>query len=93
MGFTPDEVVVDFKKRIQHYADAYETIDEKLEPNQSFLKVFNAGQKVLVHKHEGHIQSRIVYYLMNCNLAPRTIYLTRHGTVESKLYHKTVYSM
>ena len=32
-----------------------------------------------VHKHEGHIQSRIVYYLMNVHITPRTIYLTRHG--------------
>ena len=32
---------------------------------------------MLVHKHEGHIQSRIVYYLMNIHITPRTIYLTR----------------
>ena len=30
-----------------------------------------------MHKHEGHIQSRIVYYLMNIHITPRTIYLTR----------------
>ncbi len=79
VGFTPDDVVSDFKERIHHYVSAYQTIDEKFEPGLSFIKIFNAGQKVLVHKHEGHIQSRIVYYLMNINLAPRTIYLTRHG--------------
>ena len=33
----------------------------------------------MVHKHEGHIQSRIVYYLMNIKVVPRTIYLSRHG--------------
>ena len=70
---------MDFKKRIQHYEDQYETINEARESQLSFMKIFNAGQKVLVHKHEGHIQSRIVYYLMNINLGPRTIYLTRHG--------------
>lgn len=36
-----------------------------------------AGAKVLVHRHEGHIQSRIIYYLMNIHILPRTIYLTR----------------
>lgn len=36
-----------------------------------------SGQKVVVHKHEGHIQARIVYYLMNTHITPRTIYLTR----------------
>ena len=33
----------------------------------------------MVHKHDGHIQSRIIYYLMNVHLTKRTIYLTRHG--------------
>ena len=45
----------------------------------SFLKTFDTGRKVVVHKHEGHIQARIVYYLMNVHITPRTIYLTRHG--------------
>lgn len=36
-----------------------------------------AGAKVLVHRHEGHIQSRVIYYLMNIHILPRTIYLTR----------------
>ncbi len=73
------DVVNDFKARIRHYEEQYETLDENLEPDYSFLKIFNAGEKVLVHKHEGHIQSRIVYYLMNVHLTKRTIYLTRHG--------------
>lgn len=40
---------------------------------------------MVVHKHEGHIQSRIVYYLMNIHIVPRTIYLTRHGESEQNL--------
>ena len=79
VGFSADDVVEDFQKRIQHYEKQYETIDEKTEDYLSYMKIFDAGEKVLVHKHEGHIQSRIVYYLMNINLKPRTIYLTRHG--------------
>ena len=72
-------VVQDFLKRIAHYEDQYEPLDDKIESDFSFLKIYNAGEKVLVHKHEGHIQSRIVYYLMNVHLTQRTIYLTRHG--------------
>ena len=37
----------------------------------SFLKTFDTGRKVVVHKHEGHIQARIVYYLMNVHITPR----------------------
>lgn len=77
------EVVTDFKKRIAHYESLYEPLDETTEDrNYSFIKVFNAGKKVMVYQHEGHIQSRIVYYLMNIHIAPRTIYLCRHGQSE-----------
>ena len=69
----------DFRKRIEHYQAQYESLDEAMESDYSFMKIFNCGKKVLVHKHEGHIQSRIVYYLMNIHIVPRTIYLCRHG--------------
>ena len=63
-----NEAVNDFKKRIAHYEDQYQTLDETLEPDLSFLKIFNCGKKVSVYQHEGHIQSRIVYFLMNLHL-------------------------
>ncbi|KAG8037703.1 hypothetical protein G9C98_005914 [Cotesia typhae] len=74
-----EEVLEDFMLRIEHYQEKYEALDESKEPNLSFMKIYNTGEKVLVYKHEGHIQSRIVYYLMNIHIVPRTIYLTRHG--------------
>lgn len=37
----------------------------------------SAGRRVVVHKQEGHIESRIAYYLMNIHITPRSIYLTR----------------
>ena len=63
-----NEAVNDFKKRIAHYEDQYQTLDETQEPDLSFLKIFNCGKKVSVYQHEGHIQSRIVYFLMNLHL-------------------------
>ncbi|XP_046463681.1 6-phosphofructo-2-kinase/fructose-2,6-bisphosphatase-like isoform X2 [Daphnia pulex] len=80
-----EAAVEDFLQRIDHYHDQYQTLDEVQEDGLSFMKIFNTGEKVLVHKHEGHIQSRIVYYLMNIHITPRTIYLTRHGESENNL--------
>ncbi|XP_018354655.1 PREDICTED: 6-phosphofructo-2-kinase/fructose-2,6-bisphosphatase 1 isoform X1 [Trachymyrmex septentrionalis] len=74
-----EDVLADFMLRIEHYQERYQPLDEELETDLSFMKIYNTGEKVLVHKHEGHIQSRIVYYLMNIHIVPRTIYLTRHG--------------
>lgn len=72
-----EEALQDFLLRIKHYQERYEPLDEVKEMHLSFMKVYNTGEKVLVHKHEGHIQSRVVYYLMNIHIMPRTIYLVR----------------
>ncbi len=74
-----DEALQDFMVRITHYEQVYDQLDEEKEKHLSFMKIYNAGEKVLVHRHEGHIQSRVVYYLMNIHITPRSIYLTRHG--------------
>ena len=84
-SYNKDQVYDDFVERIKHYEKQYQTIDEQLETSYSFLKIYNAGSKFTVHKHEGHIQSRIVYYLMNVKITPRTIYLTRHGKNTTEL--------
>ncbi|KAK3876254.1 hypothetical protein Pcinc_018941 [Petrolisthes cinctipes] len=78
-GMTSEDALNDFLQRIEHYMDMYQPLDEEAEDHLSFMKVYNTGQKVVVHKHEGHIQARIVYYLMNTHVTPRTIYLARHG--------------
>lgn len=72
-----DAVLRDFLLRIEHYQEKYQPLDEISEKDLSYMKIYNTGEKVVVHKHEGHIQSRIVYYLMNIHITPRTIYLTR----------------
>lgn len=72
-----DAVLRDFLLRIEHYQEKYELLNEVKEKELSYMKIYNTGEKVVVHKHEGHIQSRIVYYLMNIHITPRTIYLTR----------------
>ncbi|CAF1199506.1 unnamed protein product [Rotaria sordida] len=76
---TAEEAVSDFLSRIQQYERRYETINDKSERNYSFIKIFNCGERFLVHKIGGHMQSRVVYFLMNIHILPRTIYLTRHG--------------
>lgn len=84
-GVNKDKAIEDFLMRIQHYTRAYEPIDEKADKDMSFIKIFNQGEKFLVNKVSGHVQSRVVYYLMNIHVLPRTIYLTRHGETNMNL--------
>lgn len=77
--------VNDFLERIRLYEIQYEPIDDKLDKAWSFIKIYNVGERFLVNRVIGHIQSRVVYFLMNIRVLPRTIYLTRHGESDMNL--------
>ncbi|CAI4222385.1 unnamed protein product [Auanema sp. JU1783] len=79
---TEEQAKEDFLKRIENYKLQYEPLDEESDEDHSFIKVINAGKSFFVHNVNGHVQSRVVYFLMNIHLLPRSIYLTRHGESE-----------
>merc|ERR1719187_1893163 len=74
-----EDAIKDFLQRIGHYMEVYQAMDEEHESHLSFMKIVNAGEKLIINRHEGNLQSRIVYWLMNIHITPRTIYLSRHG--------------
>ncbi|EGT54182.1 hypothetical protein CAEBREN_09343 [Caenorhabditis brenneri] len=77
-----EEAKEDFLKRIENYRMQYEPLDEEYDEELSYIKVINAGKSFYVHNVNGHVQSRVVYFLMNIHLLPRSIYLSRHGESE-----------
>ncbi|KAF9357130.1 Fructose-2,6-bisphosphatase [Mortierella sp. NVP85] len=72
----PEQAVEDFKARIVHYKEAYEPITEE---ELTYIKLINVGSQVIINHIQGYLQSRIVYYLMNLHIAPRSIFFSRHG--------------
>ncbi|KAL3853720.1 hypothetical protein ACJMK2_017238 [Sinanodonta woodiana] len=84
-GMDKTEAMQDFLQRIEHYREHYESMDYSYDKNLSFIQIFNQGERFLVNKLAGHLQSRVVYYLMNIHVLPRTIYLTRHGESQMNL--------
>ncbi|XP_056279203.1 6-phosphofructo-2-kinase/fructose-2,6-bisphosphatase isoform X1 [Pseudoliparis swirei] len=80
-----EEAVADFLKRIECYKLTYVPLDDDKDRNLSYIKIFNVGSRYLVNRVQDHIQSRIVYYLMNIHVTPRSIYLCRHGESELNL--------
>ncbi|XP_031701031.1 6-phosphofructo-2-kinase/fructose-2,6-bisphosphatase 4a isoform X2 [Anarrhichthys ocellatus] len=81
-----EEAAEDFMKRIKCYENSYEPLDEVLDRDLSFIKIMDVGQRYLVNRVLDHIQSRIVYYLMNIHITPRSIYLCRHGESELNVH-------
>ena len=84
-GVDKNSAVQDFLQRIEHYRVHYEPLEHELDKDLSYIQIFNQGERFMVHKLAGHLQSRVVYYLMNIHVLPRTIYLTRHGESEMNL--------
>ena len=41
--------------------------------------MIDVGRKVVAHQIRGFLAGQTVYYLLNFNLAPRQIWITRHG--------------
>ncbi|RUS21930.1 6-phosphofructo-2-kinase-domain-containing protein, partial [Endogone sp. FLAS-F59071] len=83
IGWDPEEAIKDFKGRIDAHQPYYQTItDVRL----SFLKLMNVGERLIVNNVHGYLQSRIVYYLMNLHISPRTIYFARNGESLNETY-------
>eukprot|EP00092_Neocalanus_flemingeri_P010654 GFUD01011476.1.p1 GENE.GFUD01011476.1~~GFUD01011476.1.p1 ORF type:complete len:460 (-),score=98.97 GFUD01011476.1:95-1474(-) len=83
-----NEAVEDFRQRIEHYNAVYVPIEEEEEGHFTTMKVVNAGERLLISRQEGYLQSRIACWLMNIQLVPRTIYLIRHGECLNNLAGK-----
>ncbi|KAK5611097.1 6-phosphofructo-2-kinase/fructose-2,6-bisphosphatase 1 [Crenichthys baileyi] len=80
-----EEAMTDFVQRIECYKESYTSIDDEKDRKLSYIKIFDVGSRYLVNQVQDHIQSRIVYYLMNIHVTPRSIYLSRHGESELNL--------
>ena len=48
-----DHAVEDFKRRIAVYEQQYNTLDEELDKNLSFIKIYNQGERYLVNNIHG----------------------------------------
>jgi 6-phosphofructo-2-kinase/fructose-2,6-biphosphatase 2 len=80
-NFEKEEAAInDFQARIQQYEKCYESISEtELQGRICFVKLLKLGTQIKINNLQGYLQSRIVYFLMNLNIHPRSFYISRHG--------------
>jgi 6-phosphofructo-2-kinase len=79
-GTDPDAALEDFKKRVAIYEKNYVPLGDYEEDNHMpYVKMIDVGRKMISHQIRGFLAGQAVYYLLNFNLAPRMIWLTRHG--------------
>lgn len=75
----------DFLSRISLYERNYQTLNVEDDDDLTFIKLVNVGSQIIVNRIESYLESRIVYYVMNLHIKPRSIWLLRHGESEYNL--------
>lgn len=96
----PEKARADFLERVKAYETRYETVeDDECDGTIRYVKLFNVGQKVVMHHCSGYVVSNVGFYLSNIHIKPRRIWLMRHaeteeqkigklGSVSGKLTHR-----
>ncbi|KAK8200626.1 6-phosphofructo-2-kinase [Zalaria obscura] len=76
----PVAALADFKKRVVIYEKAYVPLGDYEEANNMpYIQMIDVGRKIISHQIRGFLSAQANYYLLNFNLAPRQIWITRHG--------------
>lgn len=87
VGQDPEKAAQDFRERIRNYEKIYQTIDED-EDDLTYLKIMNVSKQVIINRIQDYLQSRVVYYLMNLHIRPRSIWLSRVSRIlRSQMAH------
>jgi broad specificity phosphatase PhoE/predicted kinase len=81
-GVPEEEAVRDFRMRIRHYERRYEEVGEDEGP---FVKIIDVGRKMVLYRTHGYLLARVVHFLLNLHVQPRSVWLTRHGESEFNL--------
>ncbi|OMJ24593.1 6-phosphofructo-2-kinase/fructose-2,6-bisphosphatase 2 [Smittium culicis] len=89
------KVIDDFKLRISHYNGVYQQVGTKPDPNNpipelqdydesqlTYVRKINVGAQMVINRIKDYMQSRIVFFLMNIHITPRSILFSRHGESE-----------
>ena len=81
-GQDPEAAALDFRNRIRNYEKSYETIGET-EREYTYVKLINVSSTVIINQIKDYLSSRLVYYLQNLHIKPRSIWLSRVGKATS----------
>lgn len=85
----PVKSLEDFKKRVVIYEKNYVPLGDYEEAhNMPYIQMIDVGRKVISHQIRGFLSAQANYYLLNFNLAPRQIWITRHGLSEDNVSGK-----
>ena len=77
-----EKAVEDFRLKMEHYLEQYQTMSAKREPAASFIKIVNAGETVTARGLDSALDTRVLSYVSLFNPTAKTLYFSRHGESE-----------
>jgi 6-phosphofructo-2-kinase len=76
----PHMALKDFEERVHQYEKMYQPLgDFEENRNMPYCSLIDVGRKMVSYNVNGFLSIQTITYLMNFNLAPRQIWLSRHG--------------
>lgn len=88
----PEEARRDFQERLKQYESIYEPVDEELDKDIPYIKLYNVnellcydaqvGQHLKANRCNGVLESDVIFYLLNAHIQPRKIWLCMHGETD-----------
>ena len=60
-GWDAEKAIKDYYTRIREQEAFYEPI---IDPDVAWIKVINVGERIIINRIEGYLQSRIIFFLM-----------------------------
>lgn len=76
----PNKSFQDFQDRVAQYEKSYQPLgDYEEQRNMPYCSLIDVGRKMVSFQANGFLSIQTITYLMNFNLAPRQIWLSRHG--------------
>lgn len=74
----PEAAAVDFRNRIHKYEGVYRPISaDSDEDHFSYLQLKDLGRLITMNRIRDYLSSRVVYYINNLHIRPRSVWLSR----------------
>lgn len=82
-GMSEEAAIEDFLKRIQHYIRVYVPVNRDMdEEDMPYIKLVDVGRRIEANLVRGHLTGRMLHFLANMHITPKTIWISRHGESE-----------
>lgn len=80
-----NEAISDIQDKIDMFSKVYKPICRKTESSYSYIKYYNGGENIKIHRLDGPYQTKVLSFVSCFHPMRKTLYFSRHGESEFNL--------